>query len=591
MMRGSSVAATAVRDSKGNIQVESERFTPFKDKNKAYRVPVLRGVLNFGLSMKDSMKYILRSSEVYATVDEEPSRFEKWVSKTFHVDIMDVVTAFSAILGVVFALALFVLIPQLVTTAIFSSLDTSSFGMSVAYNAVAGVLRTAIFILYIWAISLLKDIKRLFMYHGAEHKTIACYEHGLELTVDNVRGMKKEHDRCGTTFMFIVMLLSIFFFMLFPVDFIEGGNAVLNYVLRVLVRIACIPIVAGISYEVLKLLAKFDNPLVRILKAPGLILQKVTTREPDDGMMECAITAFKTVLDMEADPSIAPTYFDTSKSVDKVKAELLRVLGKEKEDKLELVMLDVLGLEKKSELYDGRMIKEDEYVRIKDAVKKLKKAIPPQYISGRADFFGRAFYVDQRVLIPRQDTEILAEKAIETIKSKSDPSVLELCTGSGAVAVTMAMETGVKVVASDISQDALDVARRNGESFSADVEWRRGDLFKVVKKDEKFDVIVANPPYINRADMETLDPEVKNYEPRLALDGGRDGLDAYRRIRESFDAYLNDDGAMLLEIGYDQREAIEDIFKGYEVSFVKDYNNPPVDRVAIVKKSLGNNQQ
>ncbi len=585
MMRGNSVAATAVRDSKGNIQVESERFTPFKEKNKAYKIPVLRGVLNFGLSMKDSMKYILRSSEVYATVDEEPSKFEKWLAKTFKIDLMDVVTVVSSIIGIVFALGLFVFIPQLATTAIFSGLDTSSFGMSVAYNAVAGGMRMCIFILYLWAISLLKDIKRLFMYHGAEHKTIACYEHGLDLTVENVKKMKKEHDRCGTTFMFLVMILSIFFFMLFPVDFIKGGSDVVNYILRVLLRIACIPIVAGLSYEVLKVLAKFDNVFVRILKAPGLLLQKLTTREPDDSMMECAIKAFTTVLEMEKDPTIPTTYFDTSKSVDKVKGEFTRMLGKEKEEKIELLMMDVMGLDTKTQLYDGRTVKEEEYVKIKDGVKKLKKAVPPQYVSGRADFYGRTFHVDQRVLIPRGDTEILTSEAIKVVKEKENPSVLEMCTGSGIIAITMNLETGKKIVASDISLDALDVAKQNGNTLGADVEWRQGDLFKVVKKDEKFDVIVANPPYIKKDDIKTLDDEVKNYEPHLALDGGRDGLDAYRKIRRDFESYLQEDGVMLLEIGYDQKDEIASLFDGYDVSFVKDYNNPPIDRVAIIKRN------
>ncbi len=584
MMRGKSVAATAVRDQKGNLQVESERFTPMVERNKAYKVPVLRGVLNFIGSMGDSMKYILRSSEVFAAgIEEEESKFEKWLSKKFKIDLMDIVTTVSAILGVLLAIGLFVFIPQLITDAIFAKADVTSFGMQVAFNAVAGGIRMTIFVLYIYLISLMKDVKRLFMYHGAEHKTITCYENGLELTVENVRQQKRVHDRCGTTFMFLVMMLSIFFFMFFPVDFIKGGNAILNYILRVLFRIACIPIVAGLSYEALKLFAKFDNALTKVLKAPGLLLQKLTTREPDDEMIEVAIAAFTTVLKMEEDPTIEVTYFDTSRSVAKVKADFLRVIGEDKEDKVELVMLDTLGLEKKSDLYDGRKIKESDYIKMKANIKRLKKGEPPQYISGLAYFYGRAFEVDSNVLIPRIDTERLAEESITAIKSIDDAKVLELCTGSGAVATTIALECDVKVVATDISTAAIEVAQRNASRHSADIETRIGHMFEALDDDMTFDVIVANPPYIPTKDMDSLDIEVKNYEPHIALDGGADGLVFYRLISQNFAKYLRSGGTLLLEVGIGQAKDVAAMFSGYDVTIKKDYNNPPIDRVVIVK--------
>ncbi len=584
MMRGKSVAATAVRDQKGNIQVESERFVPFSQKNKAYKVPVVRGVFNFIGSIGDSMKYIIRSSEVYAAgVEEEESKFEKWLSKTFKVDIMDVMTTVSAVLGILLAIGLFVIAPQALTQLIFTNVTIDSFGLQVAFNSVVGGMRMVIFVVYIYAVSLMKDIKRLFMYHGAEHKTITCYEKGLDLTVDNVRQQKRVHDRCGTTFMFLVMLISIFVFMFFPVNFINGASDAVNYVLRIVVRLAGIPLVAGLSYEALKLFAKYDNVLTKALKAPGLLLQRLTTREPDDQMIEVAIKAFTTVLEMEEDKSIPVTYFDTSRSVDKVKADFVRVIGDNKADKVELVMLDVLGLEKISDLYDGRKIKEQDFVKMKANIKRLKKGEPPQYISGQAYFYGRPFEVNKDVLIPRIDTERLAEESINIIKEMGNVKVLELCTGSGAVATTIALECGVNVVATDISPSCISVAFKNSQKYQADVKFLTGHMFDALDDNMTFDVIVANPPYIPSKEIEKLDVEVKDYEPILALDGGQDGLVFYKLISQKLPQYLNKGGVLLLEVGAGQAQDVASMFEGYDVTIKKDYNNPPIDRVIIVR--------
>lgn len=173
-----------------------------------------------------------------------------------------------------------------------------------------------IFIAYIALTSAMKDIKRVYMYHGAEHKTISCYEHDLELTVENAQKMTTVHDRCGTTFMFITMVVSVLIFSL------TGWSG--QMWVRFLIRLALIPVVSGVSYEVLKFLAKFDNPFVRALKAPGLLLQKLTTRQPDDSMVEVAITAFKTVLAMDENPDLPELKFDTKLLKRKVEEQLLQ---------------------------------------------------------------------------------------------------------------------------------------------------------------------------------------------------------------------------------------------------------------------------
>ncbi len=590
MMRGKSVAATAVRNPEGKIEIESERFKPFAERSVLFRIPFVRGVLSFGLNMVDGIKYLTRAGEVFAGGDVEPTKTEKWFSEKLGVDVLSVVMGISAILGVLLALALFVFLPQLITTAIFRAAALpmgvdAGFGIRVAYNAIAGVLRMIIFLLYLAGISLMKDVKRLFKYHGAEHKTISCFEKGLDMTVENARKMTTVHERCGTTFMFLVMLISILFFMLFPVDMLPSVGAVGNFFVRLAVRIACIPIIAGVSYEVLKWTARYDNVFTKIVKAPGLWLQKLTTKEPDDDMLEVAIAAFTTVKNMQEDESIETTCFDTSKSVKTVKSTLLSILGKNKETEIEVLMMDVLGAQTRTELYDGRKVSEQQVRCMKEAAKKMKKSVPVQYASGKTVFYGREFTCDQRALIPRLDTEILADEAVKTVKEKKkevdDLRVLELCTGSGIVAITVALECGVKVTATDVSADALSLAKENAGKLGAeaDIDFRGGNMFSAVKREKKYDVIICNPPYVAEADMKTLDRQVLDYEPRLALYGGYDGLDFYRVLAENAERFLQGGGVMLLEVGDTQADEVERMFEGYTVERIKDLNTPPVDRV------------
>ena len=305
MMRGKRSMATAVRDENGNIVVESRYIKPAEEKNFLFRAPFLRGIFSFFGTMVSGVGTLMRSGEVFDG-EQEPSKVEKWFARTFKVDVFSVVMAISVLVGVALSLGLFFFLPQLITTGITQlfKIDTqANVGVQIGMNFLEGFVRMLIFVGYIALTSLIKDIRRVYMYHGAEHKTISCYEHDLELTVENAQKMTTVHDRCGTTFMFITMVVSVLIFSL------TGWSSQLW--VRFLIRIALIPVVSGVSYEVLKFLAKFDNPLVRALKAPGLLLQKFTTRQPDDSMVEVAIVAFKTVLAMDEDPTIPEQTFDT----------------------------------------------------------------------------------------------------------------------------------------------------------------------------------------------------------------------------------------------------------------------------------------
>ncbi|MDY6367858.1 MAG: DUF1385 domain-containing protein, partial [Clostridia bacterium] len=319
MMRGIRSTATAVRDSDGNLRVESKRLKPIRERNVFFRMPFVRGIISFFSSLVGGIKTLMRSAEVFG--EGEPSKFEKWLAKKLKVNVMGVVTTVSLILGLALAVFLFIWLPV--------NLRAWVFGNEInvwAKNFIEGGVKIAIFVLYILSVSLLKDIKRTFMYHGAEHKTITCFEKGLPLTVDNARKCRRVHDRCGTTFMVFVLVISIIVFAVFEsLLSINGIN--FNNIIRVLCKIALLPVVAGLSYELLKLLAKTQSPLVLPLKAPGLLLQLLTTKEPDDSMLEVAITSFNEVYFLDADKSISTKNFFKKSTVGELTESVAKKLA------------------------------------------------------------------------------------------------------------------------------------------------------------------------------------------------------------------------------------------------------------------------
>ena len=260
----------------------------------------------------------------------------------------------------------------------------------------------------------------------------------------------------------------------------------------------------------------------------------------------------------------------------------MKAINGEREYENEEILMCLGGYENRLALNRTKVIYKDIADKALEICRKrVESKEPLQYLLGKANFYGREFNVDSRVLIPRFDTEILVERALKEIGDK-ELRVLDMCTGSGAIAITVALNSKANVVASDISLSALEVARYNAQEKLASVEFVESDLFE--KIEGKFDVIIINPPYIPSSDIESLDEEVKDYEPRLALDGGLDGMDIYRRIASEYRNYLFDDGVLMLEIGVNQREQIQELFG--EVEFIKDYNNPPIDRVAIIRKGV-----
>lgn len=607
MMRGKSSYAIAVRNGEGEIVMESERPKVTDKKKKALKIPVLRGIISFFDAFVSGLKITMRASEVFGEADEAPSKFEKWLAKTFKIDIMNVVLTVGGVLGIILAIALFVVLPQIAALGIFAgaglievnmdagvwnAFRTSTTGLgfwwNMLYEVIRGFVRIIVFVGYIALVSLMKDIKRLFMYHGAEHKVISCYEHGLPLTVENAKTMSTKHDRCGTTFLFIVMIVSMLFFTVVPVSMIDVGNGFLTFIVQLVIRLALIPVVAGISYEFLKLFAKYDNLFSRACKAPGLWLQRLTTKEPDEKMLEVSIAAFNEVLKLESDPEYPTKKFVTFTTVEKAVAVTEKILGEGKKHEAELIAMTVTGAERKSDLYDGRRISKQQLEECKKYAKNRLGGAPLQYVLGETCFYGFNIKTDTRALIPRFDTEFLAEEGIKAVKEiyekrGSKPEVLDLCTGSGCVAIAVKKSAECEMYASDVSKEALELAKENAERLGADIKFSSGSLFIPFRK-KRFDIIMSNPPYIPSGDINGLDKEVKDYEPRLALDGGADGLDYYRDICSSVKKHLKNGGKLILEAGAGQAEKVAEMLEGFETEFISDYNNPPVKRV--IKASL-----
>ncbi len=650
MMKASDQYAVSVRKPDGEIEVKVEKFKSLKDRYAIAGIPVVRGIVAFVESLVMGMKTLNYSASFWEE-EEQKADIQKKKDKNKNQEQgrgNDLVMGLVVMLAVVLAVGLFVLLPFFVSELLSKAVPSVQLR-----GLIEGVIRVALFVIYVKTISCMEDIHRVFMYHGAEHKCINCLENGLELTVDNARKQTTVHKRCGTSFMLVVMFVSILFFMFISVSTLW---------LRMLLRILLIPVIAGLSYEFIIFAGKTENPVMTILSKPGLWLQSLTTKEPDDAMLEVAISSVEAVFDWkkfleesvqqpdqeEINQKETGENIEEAASTDE-KSELETAgfevveVGDEEEDDEILQSLDryfddhektVTSEEKmtlRQMLERGRLelfraeVPEpgenawyllqscfsnkdfsyrrndyffhqedevDEMVqnRFFEAVKKRSQRIPLEYILGYTEFMGLVFEVDENVLIPRQDTELLVETAIPLCDGKR---VLDLCTGSGCIGLSIAVAgTPGEVILTDISEKALDTAKKNllrlQRQYGRFLHTKRGismicgDLWDPVQG--KYDVIVSNPPYIETGVIQELMPEVKDFEPRSALDGGVEGMDFYQRIVERASEYLNQEGMLCLEIGYNQGECVRTLMERHGFSDIKVYKDlAGCDRVVTGK--------
>lgn len=294
MMKSGDSVALAVRKEDGTIALKKSTFVSARKKNKFWNIPLIRGCVNMVEMMRLSFTTLNDSAQMLGIDDTQPeSKFEKWLDKKFGDKLMNVVMTIGMVLGIILSVGLFMILPNVATMGL-NKLVTSGGGTlpSFVQNLISGVIRIIIFMVYLLLVSLMKDIRRTFEYHGAEHKSVACYEAGLELTPENAATCTRFHPRCGTSFIFVILIISIL-----VTSFINWNTwpqwAIIG------TKLLMLPVIVGIGFEFLMFAGKHPNPVTRILSAPGLWMQRITTKEPDASQLEVAITALKNAMPEE----------------------------------------------------------------------------------------------------------------------------------------------------------------------------------------------------------------------------------------------------------------------------------------------------
>ncbi len=464
------------------------------------------------------------------------------------------------------AAGLFLGIPTAIAS-IFKGIGLSP----ILLNLIESAIRIAILITYMYFISKLDDIYRIFQYHGAEHKTIFCYEAEEKLTIENVKKFGRLHPRCGTNFLFLTMIVSIILFTLTG----WGG-----FWQRLILRIVLMPLVAGITYELIKWLGRTESKLGKFIAYPGLKLQELTTKEPNDEQLEVAIKSLMAAEGIEYKKTIGELLIDGNKILKEANIDtyildvqllLGKVLGK---DKLYLIT------NKEEEV---SKIKEREFYKL---INQRKDKMPIKYILKSAEFMGLEFQVEEGVLIPRGDTEILVEETLKFIKNERRYDICDLCCGSGAIGISIAyLKENTNVDLIDYYEIPEKVTKKNIRKHNLDsrTNFIKSDLLKEpISMNKKYDILVSNPPYIKDEVIETLMDDVKKYEPHTALSGGEDGLYFYKKIIDDSNKILKDNGVLAFEIGHDQGKEVSDLMveKGYKnIRVIKDLAGH--DRVVI----------
>ena len=293
MMRSGDNISLCVRTEDGKIASKNSTFTSVRKKHKILNIPIIRGCVNFVEMMKLSYSTLTDSAKMLGMdeIDEE-TKFDKWLKRKFGDKVMNFIMVVASVLGVILALGLFTVLPMLITTwlkPVIGATDDGPWINNFLLSLISGVIRIIIFVLYMLLVSQMKDIKRTFEYHGAEHKSIACYEAGAELTPANAKKYTRFHPRCGTSFIFVILIISILIFSLVP----WKTTTALDKAVMILLRFCLLPVVTGIGFEFLMFAGKHPNKCTLALSFPGLLMQRITTKEPDEEQLEVALKALK----------------------------------------------------------------------------------------------------------------------------------------------------------------------------------------------------------------------------------------------------------------------------------------------------------
>lgn len=545
-----------VNDNK-NIHVEINSINKNIDEDKftIYDVPIIRGIISMKNMIATSVPYVLKSSQ---------DVLNKSSKENIDIGKFELVSAY--LIAITVILVLFAAIPNFISTFLAVNIR----------NLSQAIIQTSAFIIYLLLLVKVDSLKTLFEYHGAEHKVANAYEklEKRDITIENVKKQSRFHARCGGNF-----VVYLFFLILFITFIIPSNNLIFKTILQVML----LPFLAGFSYELVMYTEYLPN-FLKFLAYPAMSIQLITTKEPSDDKIELAIYTLFGCINGENQVSISKfvkDYLLYNKSIKKdfnIK-EALNIFSSIKNIDVNDIFINM----------DGIMLDYNEQIKTNMMLNKLyKDNIPMAYIIGKVNFYNEQYIVNQDVLIPRVDSEILVEKAIEYINNENLNTMLDMCTGSGCIGISITKNSNIKYTTLiDISKEALEIANKNIILNKVDKKCStiHSDLFSSLNNSNiKYDIIVSNPPYIPSRDINGLDASVKK-EPTRALDGGKDGMDFYRKILKQALNYLNNNAVLIFEIGYDELEKFKEIINRYAeykvVESLKDYGGN--DRVVVCR--------
>lgn len=446
-------------------------------------------------------------------------------------------------------------------------------GSTVLANLIFAIYKSLLIIVFFGLLRFITPFKQIYQYNFCYNKSANAYKKSGWTYEDYYEG---DRSRVLTNFNFFIFSMILIYSILPLVN-------VNNLFLSVFLKILCFTAAICIAYEWLFVI-EYNRKYSRVMKVfayPFVWLDRLTTVIPSEKQQKVSLRAMEELYLMNTQVKTPKTDSNFTKVYTSVKKRLYEAGIS---DKAETDWLIASALNKnRNEIFLVDNISDKDIEKINKLVEKRTKRIPLNKIIGKQNFYGYDFIVNRNVLAPRMETEILVEKAIEYIGGGA-PQVLDMCTGSGCIAVVVAKETKAKVTAVDVCSKALNVAQKNAAELKAKVKFVKSNMFQSLPINKKFDIILSNPPYIKSEEIPFLDPEVREYEPRKSLDGGKDGLKYYRTIAEQAPKYLKKGGVLMLEIGFYQGEEVSELlsknFKNVEV--IKDFGDLP--RIIIAKK-------
>lgn len=522
--------------------------TSFESKKNFFsKLPIIRGLISIYNSIKIGIPLVVKSTEYIV---------DKLVNTDKSIDSEEIkVNNFEVVIGTMIAslISIFLYIVAPILLAHFVSSDM------VVQNIIAAVLQLIVFIIYLISISRIPEIKTVFEYHGAEHKVVNAYESiksnsANDITLEIVKKSSRFHERCGGNFIVYLIILSLITTLILPAD---------QLIYKLLIEVLILPILIGLAYEIVMIFSSLPR-FLKFLAYPAMAIQYITTKEPDDDKLAIAIYSLRGCLSEKLNISVKE-YFD-----EYVK-QYARKINEEISIRDYIRLVEFLKGIDKDTIYLGMdtiYLNINEQIKLEKLLQKLYfEYIPLQYIIGKQFFYNEEYIVNENVLIPRADTEILVENAIKYIEKYSLKNMIDMCTGSGCVGISIAKNSNVENVdLVDISDAALKVANKNIylNNMGLKCNVKKSNLFsEFVEYEIKYDIIVSNPPYIRKDVIPQLSKYVQN-EPKLALDGGVTGLEIYEQILDQATNCLTDLGFLMLEIGYDQKEQLTDLISKFE---------------------------